>query len=353
MTMKPFGVLSDSHNHDWSAFSTVLPTGVNSRLQMILDETKRCAEEVRKAGGKIMYHGGDLFHVRGSLSPTVLNPTIDCYRDIIEGGVKIVVNAGNHDLANKEADRVSSAITALEGIGCQIINTPTYYLDDMVVIPWIPDIAKLKEAIEYVAPADRKDCDLLLHAPIDGVIPALPDHGLTDKYLAGLGYRRVFSGHYHHHKDFGNGVYSIGNLTPQTWSDVGTKAGFLICTPTEVKWFKSHAPGFVEIDGSTDPDEIPLIVDGNYVRVKINSSKAADIEAMRQFLMDSGAAGVTVLQVKDPTAATTVRAGGPLLKAGATLEQSINDFIKAKGFHRDVELAKVCQDILISVRSVA
>lgn len=350
---KPFGIISDSHNHEWSAFATTLPSGVNSRLQIILDETKRCAAEVRKAGGDTLYHGGDLFHVRGSLAPTVLNPTIDCYREILESGVKIVINAGNHDLAGKEASRVSSAITALEGVGCQVVNRPNYgSFDRMVVIPWIPNIEELKKAIEYVDPADRKGCDLLLHAPVDGVIPGLPDHGLTDAYLAGLGFRRVFCGHYHNHKDFSNGVYSIGNLTPQTWSDVGTKAGFLIVTPTTVKWHKSHAPGFVEIDGATDPDEIPLIVDGNYVRVRIHSAKAADVEAMRQFLTDSGAKGVTILQIKDPSAAVSMRAGGTLLKAGVTLEQSVNDFIKAKGYKREPDLARVCQEILTNVRAV-
>jgi len=351
---KPFGLISDSHHHNWSAFSTTLATGVNSRLQEILDETTRCAVEVKKAGGDTMYHGGDLFHVRGSIAPSVLVPTLDCYRHIIDDlGIRVVINAGNHDLEGKEASRVSSAITALEGIGCYVVNKPNYgSFDRMVVIPWIPNIEDLKKAIEHIDPIDRKDCDLLLHAPIDGVIPGLPDHGLTDAYLAGLGYRRVFAGHYHHHKDFGNGVYSIGNLTPQTWSDIGTKAGFLICTPTEVRWHKSHAPGFVEIDGATDPDEIPLIVDGNYARVKINSAKAADVEAMRQFLMDSGAKGVTVLQIKDPTAAVSMRVGGALLKAGATLEQSINDFIKAKGFAREPDLAKVCQEILTNVRAV-
>jgi hypothetical protein len=147
-------------------------------------------------------------------------------------------------------------------------------------------------------------------------------------------------------------VYSIGNLTPQTWSDVGTKAGFLICTDTDVKWFKSHAPGFVEIDSSTDPDDVPLIVDGNYVRVKTTSTKVADHEALRQFLTESGAAGVTIVPVKDPAAAPTARAGSSIIKAGATLEQSIGDFISAKGFARAPDLSRVCAEILATVRSV-
>lgn len=352
--MKPFGLISDTHNHGWSAFATTLPSGVNSRLQIILDETERCAAEVLKAGGNTMYHGGDLFHVRGSIAPSVLNPTIDCYKRILDMGVIVVINAGNHDLEGKEADRVSSAITALEGIGCTVINKPTFHTNAgavMFVIPWIPDLAALKGQLESVDASERAQMDVLLHAPIDGVIAGLPDHGLTWEYLDSLGYRRVFAGHYHHHKNVGGNVWSIGSLTPQTWSDVHAKSGFLV-VGDDVRWFASHAPSFVEVNGSTDPDEIPLIVDGNYVRVTINSAKAADVEAMRQFMIDNGAKGVVVLQ-DAKSSPVVARSGGVTLKAGATLEASIGDFITAQGFKNPTELNRLCGEILTKVRSVA
>lgn len=352
--MLPYGVISDTHHHNWSAFATTLDDGVNSRFQMILDETRRCAAEVRAAGGRRIYHGGDLFHVRGSIAPSVLNPTMDCYKEIIDSGIEIIINAGNHDLEGKEAARVSSAITALEGIGCRVVNAPNYgTFDEMVIIPWINRIDDLKKAIEYVDPADRPGCDLLLHAPIDGFMPGLPDHGLTWEYLDKLGYRRVLAGHYHHHKNVGGCVWSIGSLTGQTWSDINAKSGFLIVTETEVKWHKSHAPAFVEVDASTDTDEIPLIVDGNYVRVKVQGATQTDVENVRALMLGHGAKGVQIIPIKDVSAAVSVRAGGGLLKAGASLEQSIGDFITAKGFSRSTELAKLCNDILITVRSVA
>lgn len=348
--MKPYGVISDTHHHNWSAFAHTTADKINSRLEWTLKETKRAAEEVRKAGGDTLYHGGDLFHVRGSIAPSVLNPTIDCYSDILKSGIKIVINAGNHDLEDKEAARISSAITALEGIGCQVVNKPQFGLDDVAVIPWIQNIEELKKTIELVDPADRAATDLILHAPIDGVIPGLPDHGLSDSYLSGLGFRRVLSGHYHHHKDFGNNVYSIGALTHQTWGDVNTKAGFLIVSDAGVRWFGTHAPSFVDIDGSTDPSEIPLIVDGNFVRVRINSAKASDIETMRQFMIDSGALGVQVLQVT--SSAVTARTG-TTLKKGVTMEESIQSYIDGQTFKKKPEVIKQCLNILATVRSVA
>jgi len=347
--MKPYGVLSDTHNHNWSAFATTGADGINSRLHMILAETERCAAEVLNAGGDTMYHGGDLFHVRGSIAPTVLNPTMDCYRSIIESGVNIIINAGNHDLEGKEASRVSSAITALEGIGCTVVNKPIVR-GSMMIVPWIPKLDDLKMTLEVTTKLERADHDLLIHAPVDGVIAGLPDHGMDGAYLASLGYRRVFSGHYHYHKEVAPNVYSIGSLTPQTWSDINAKAGFLIVTDERVKWHASHAPSFVEIDASTDPDDVPLIVDGNYVRCRITSSKSSDVEAMREYLTSVGAKGVVILP--DVKAATVARVGATLT-AGSSLEDSINGYVNTLGHKNGGLVGALCQDILNTVRSVA
>ena len=349
--MKTYGIISDSHNHNWSAFSITLPTGINSRLQMILDETKRCADEVRKAGGDTIFHGGDLFHVRGSVAPSVLNPTLDCYRTIIKSGMKIVVNAGNHDLEDREANDIGSAITALREVGCTIVNSHIVGTDvapSVVLVPWIANIEKLKEAIEYVDPVDRKGCDLIIHAGIDGVMAGLPSHGLTKEYLEVLGYKRVFAGHYHHHKHLGNGIYSIGALTHQTWSDVNSKAGFLIVgeEKDDVKWFASRAPSFIDIDATTDPSEIPLIADGNYVRAKIFSTKSSDVESLRSHLIDCGAVGVSIM-AQPATGATRVSS---TVKAGASLEVSVSDYVKASEFDNKEELNVLCASILTEVK---
>jgi DNA repair exonuclease SbcCD nuclease subunit len=352
--MKPYGVISDTHHHNWSAFATTNERGVNSRLQMILDETQRCAAAVQTMGGDTIYHCGDLFHVRGSIAPSVLNPTIDTYKKILDGGVQIVILAGNHDLESKESNRISSAITALEGIGCKIVNDFSFgglaASDHVAMIPWNPSIEGLKGQIEMIDPADRGACDLMLHAPVDGVIAGIPPHGLDAGYLQSLGFRRVFCGHYHHHKDFGGGVYSVGSLTPQTWSDVGAKSGFLIVSETDVRWMKSHAPEFVEIDGATDPGDVPLIVDGNYVKASIVTAKMEEVAALREFLIEAGAKGV-VLNVQKNTAAPSRT--GTAVKTGTTLDASVGDYVKSMGLAREAEVATLCQDILDSVRAVA
>jgi DNA repair exonuclease SbcCD nuclease subunit len=355
--------MADLHAHNWSAFSKVDEKGVNSRLAALLSELSRCAEETKKAGGDMMIIAGDIFHVRGSIAPSVLNPVMDALRAIRQKGLgNIVILAGNHDLEGKESDRVSSAITALEGAGCKVVNsthTGLEALERVVLIPWIPKIEDLKAAITAAALADTnpREVDLIIHAPVDGVIEGLPDHGLSPEWLAQTGFRRVFSGHYHHHKllydgetgTYGTDVYSIGAVAHHTWSDVNSKAGFLIVSDAGVKWFKSHTPEFIEISGETDPSEIPLIVDGNFVRAKISSSKQSEVEELRSYLMDSGAAGVVLISQKESS--VTARTGSTV-KSGTSVEMSVGEFIKAQSYANPEELARLCAGILSDARSV-
>lgn len=359
MSRIPYALISDTHNHHWNQFATETPDGVNGRLQIIIDETKRAAKAIKLAGGTHLFHGGDLFHVRGKIAPSVLNPTKDCYKEVLADGIDVTINAGNHDLEGKNSSRLGSAVTALEDIGCTVISETTLIglseLHQVFMIPWIDKVADLKVEIQRVADLCKLGAtgtiyDLIIHAPIDGVIPGLPDHGLDPVWLGTLGFDRVFSGHYHNYKDFGNGVWSIGALTHHTWSDVNSKAGFLLSTEEGVRYCASHAPSFIEVDAATDPAEIPLLVPGNYVKVKINSSKTSDIAAVRQLMTDNGAVGVVILPQK---VATTPSRTGATVKAGQTLEGSVNAFIDGGEFTDKPKLSTLCLDILSTVRSVA
>ncbi|MFX8535497.1 serine/threonine protein phosphatase, partial [Acinetobacter baumannii] len=79
--------------------------------------------------------------------------------------------------------------TALEGIGCEIINETSLFLDERVaMIPWFQDVNELKSEIERVklqinsmpsrSPLRTietvSDWTLMIHAPVDGVIAGIP-----------------------------------------------------------------------------------------------------------------------------------------------------------------------------------
>lgn len=352
--MKPYGIISDTHCHSWSAFSKVGEDLVNTRLTTILDEIERCAIEVKKAGGDTIYHGGDLFHVRGSIEPSVLNPTRARFEHIHKThGITFYLLPGNHDLEFKHSSAVGNSVEAMRSewveVGHDVNETLWGTGSGVVMVPWIDRIEDLKAKLAELADSYRgrgniAGFDLVIHAPVDGVIEGLPDHGLTGDWLAALGFKRVFSGHYHNHKEIvPNKVWSIGATTHQTWGDVGSKAGFLIVSHSEVKWHSTHAPQFVDINEVMDANEVALRCDGNFVRVKVQNAKPSEVSAMRDGLMTHGALGVNINVVK---VAATGRATVSTVKAGSSVEVQVTDYIKSVSFEHSELVAQAAIAVL-------
>jgi DNA repair exonuclease SbcCD nuclease subunit len=357
---KPYGLMADLHLHNWSSFSTSASDGINSRLKGLLTEIHRCPKHVKDAAPHTIVKAGDIFHVRGSVAPSVLNPTIDALDTIHRVfGVRFIIIPGNHDLEGKNTTRLGSAVTALARDYIAIENDPSVWnAGSAVLFPWYEStkelLAKMQEYASFRD--DLGPLDAIIHAPIDGVISGLPGHGLTPEVLAKLGYRRVFAGHYHHHKAFEGGAVSIGALAHHTWSDVGTKAGFLIVDPTSdaFTYRKSHLPEFIDLaklvtEMEIDPADVPLMVDGHYVRVKVEASKSKEVEAAREELLKHGAKAV-VVQAEPKPPAELVR-GDHSVKAGESLEVSVSEFVKSM---KDVaEQAAVTAAALSVLGSVA
>lgn len=362
MSSKPYGLMADLHLHAWSAFASVTPEGLNSRLKGLVNEIWRCAAEVKAAGGVNIIIAGDVFHVRGSVSPTVLNLTKDTMTAIYkELGVSFVIMPGNHDLEGKETTRLSSAVTGLESDAATVVSG-VVPMPGISYAPWIESIEDLKTTLQGMAAtlgaAAAAVTDLMIHAPIDGVIKGLPAHGLEPEFLASLGFKRVFAGHYHNHKQvydgssgtYGCDVYSIGALAHHTWSDVGTRAGFLIVHPDRVDWRKSHLPEFIDLSQLMDiePEEIPFLVDRNFVRIKVEVSKSSEVEKARAELMDMGALAVIVqAQPKPPERTST--AARPSSTAGGSLEVSVTNFVNEMPEINAAAVIKAALNVLASV----
>ena len=323
--LKPYALISDLHFHSWQAFSSVLPNGMNSRLHGLLSEVKRAATELIKAGGDTMYVAGDVFHVRGSIAPSVLNPVMDTFKNVIAMGIKVRMISGNHDLEGNHSDKLGSAITALEGIGVDVCHATKVFSDDQVImIPWVHTLDDLREEIKTIA--DRSSYELIIHAPLNGVITGLPDHGLSSDEISLWGFKNVFAGHHHNHVNTAMGIYSIGALAHHTWSDVNSKAGFVMVDGVNVRWFKSHLPEFIDIQPEMSEADVELAVEGNFVRAKVIDSKNTTVEAMREWLTKAGAKGVIIQPMKQATMART-GAVTSSINAGASLEQSVSEYI--------------------------
>jgi len=353
--MSPYAILSDLHAHSWSAFSHVGEDGVNSRLVQILNELDRACEAVLAAGGNQVFIAGDLFHVRGKIEPSVLNPVKERFRYWVEQRlVEFHIIPGNHDLENKESDGIGNAVRALDdGASIIVYDEPVAIQMDergrtVVMIPWCSSLADLREKLAHNWGYGFTDLtDVIIHAPLNGVIKGIPDKGLDPAELSAMGFRNVFVGHYHNHKEAAPNVYSIGATTHQTWSDIGTKAGFLIVSDEGVKWHCTNAPMFIELTGEEDDDDVPLKVDGHYVRVKMGEAKPGEINAIKKELADMGALGVVVhaITTKTPTRTTAT------VKAGASIEESVTEFIDHKAFEESAKVKAFCHDVLSEARA--
>lgn len=327
-----YGIISDIHSHAYSTFSRLTLDGYNSRLVATLNEIERAADTVIANDGHLLVLDGDLFHSRGSIDPEVFNLTHETFVRILDKypGLQIEGIPGNHDLKSDDTKDISNAFRSFEAIDRQRVRIHHEAMLRIVgdvslaFVPWrkrredlLDDIAKLAAQATALA-----STDLHLHAGIDGVLSGMPDHGLTAKMLASFGFRRVFSGHYHHHKEVEPSVFSVGALTHQTWGDVGTKAGFLIVSDKEVRYQASHAPSFVDVTG-LDESDMALACDGNFVRFRGQNMKESEVAELRKFFLENGAQGVSIEGTKEKASAR----GTAVQAKGVTIDQSVASFV--------------------------
>lgn len=329
-------IVSDVHLHNWSPFSHITSDGVNSRLQTILDALDEATQSIGK--GDTLYITGDLFHVRGHIQPSVMNPTLELFKKIIARKIKVRIIPGNHDLESKNTTKLTNALQALEAVGCEIVNELTVFEDEKVVmVPWVDSLDDLRHIITDVRMdlGDQEEDDprytpqeeytLMIHAALNGVI-SIPDSGLDAEELEDLSYKEVFCGHYHNHKSFEGDVYSVGALTHQTWSDVGTVAGYILVHDSGAITHQStSAPKFVDYDDEWSDEEALDKCEGNYVRVKLGQVTEKEIREIRECIeSDYKALGVIVKSIPTPVGVTRTASIG----SGASIETSISDWVK-------------------------
>jgi DNA repair exonuclease SbcCD nuclease subunit len=345
--MTPYALLSDIHCHAWSAFSTVDPDGVNSRLRIILNELMRAARLLKVRKGDTMVLAGDLFHVRGSVKPSVMNPVFETFREISRMGINVYSIAGNHDLEGSDADELGNAMQALGSIGAFYPITEPTKVDTgahrIFLLPWYSKLDALRHQLKNFDGA--KDHDSIIHAPVNGVVKGIPDIGLTPDELADFGFNRVFAGHFHNHVAFPRRVWSIGATTHQTWNDPGSLAGFMMVYPDRVEHIPTEAPQFVDL---TKPEHIsPTVVKCNYVRLKLTEVSEADIKAYRDELESMGALAVSIIATKKTEATRESK-----IKSGTSLEESVAIFIDKDAAYSDkTALQAEAASILMEVRS--
>ena len=179
--------------------------------------------------------------------------------------------------------------------------------------------------------ADADKYTAVIHAPLNGVISGIPDHGLEPADLAKHGFKRIMCGHYHNHMDFGN-VVSIGALTHQTFGDIHSKAGFIIEDEKgKLTHHATSAPRFVDLteEEPTDQAEFEACVRGNFVRARLEDAEQKDIANIKNDLEEAGALGSLITNITTKHAGTTRTTA---TKSGASIETSVSAWVAGRGF---------------------
>lgn len=328
---KPYLLFSDVHCHNWSAFSHIEEDGVNSRLKYTIEELERAYNALREAGGTLAICAGDLFHVRGKLAPSVINPVRNFFREQDRLEMETVILSGNHDLESEDADELMSSVSMISSDttvaindACQVLDHPMIYM-----IPWRSNIDALREEINTLSDEIKTEdmCDLIIHAPMNDVLINIPNIGLNASEFGLLKFNRVFAGHYHNHKKLSDKVYSCGAIGHQTWNDPGTKAGWSLVYEDRVEFNESKMPKFVRVPVNTS-DEDMSDCKGHFIRADIEDPTPEDIIALRDRVLSFGAAGVTVRTLVGKKKST--REGGETVSAVDSLSDSITKFATDK-----------------------
>jgi DNA repair exonuclease SbcCD nuclease subunit len=284
----PYVVISDIHLHNWSAFSHTNSSGVNNRLQHILDAIELAANSLQCSGGSDLVITGDLFHTRGSVKPSVLNPATDLFRKLTDEGFTIHAIPGNHDLEGKNSDSLGNALhtlCSLPAFHCYV--QPTLLASNHLFIPWYED----SEGTQNIATKrsyPNPKLTVFCHVGMNDVVPGKIGNTLNPSVFLEKDFKYVFAGHFHNHVQFDNRVFSVGALTHQTWNDVGSKAGFLIVHEDRVEHHETNAPKFIDITAPLPKRERW----GNYFRIKGVELSQEAVDELTKKMKDYGALAV-------------------------------------------------------------
>ena len=325
-----YGIMSDIHFHDWSQFSTE-EDGINSRLKETIEQFERSCDLLRTSGADKVFIAGDVFHVRGSLKPSVMNPVIAAFQRQVDEGLDFYIIPGNHDLETNNTTEIGNALGAISsirgiGMGVMVANVPLHVgiqsNERVIMFPWEKDLEKLKTSMrDELEKAGRDKCTAIIHAPLNEVIYGIPDHGLVASELEEMGYERVFCGHYHNMTNFNNKVYSIGALTHQTFGDIDTTAGFFGIDGDTLSHCETTAPKFMSFTGK-DVHRVK----GNYVRVRgAGHLSAKEGTELKEKLMSDYGAKEVLLQIKPKVEVVRGKTTAKHSRIEETIEQWVKD----------------------------
>lgn len=241
LTDKKAVITADVHLHTWDEFATILPNGMNSRLQVGIDAMNQVIDAAR---GNMLVIAGDLFHTREELSIPVLHAASAIIERAATECSEVILLVGNHDQYLKDGSVHS--LSGFKRPGVAVIDSPTVVrrsgLPPLLFMPYYADYGRFStDFAKLVHESGLSAADnpvAILHADIIGFEMNggfLSKKGVGPGYLAtgGVGgevlFKQVISGHYHKPQTFRDyDVHYVGSPYQHDRSEAGHEKRFMV-----------------------------------------------------------------------------------------------------------------------------
>jgi len=229
----------------------------------------------RSEGIKHVFIGGDLFHCNNTVNVEGLMETAERLFDFVEGGIKLFILTGNHDMFFRRGKEkaLTNFFRRLPGIEVVEDYTKVDLSGNMTVHfkNYGKDVSQSKFRI------DKERYNVLCsHLEINGF--KLNDYVDSVKGIDGskLGmFDRVFNGHHHNRQERGN-ILMVGAPYQIDFRDVGKKRGYIVFdTETKEYSFREYV-GLEYVCVNLDEEVNLEDIKGKAVRISYSPDKISD-----------------------------------------------------------------------------
>jgi len=360
--MAKIAFFSDLHAHPFRPYATILPNGMNSRLNDAIQCIEQIIQICARENVDLVAFGGDLFHERRSLNVVAFNAVYEALAKFRVYRIPVVMIHGNHDQADREGNDHSlhtfrTFCTVFDKPEWKVVKAKNGESIAFLGIPYTENKEHLRQVVQTPSPDKRLTSIQLGHLGIQGarvgadfVYSNPHDAAVSD--LNSDAFDSVFLGHYHIHQKIGRNVRYIGAPLQHTWGDKNQDRGFLIYDTSRktVARHWLHAPKFVEesytllkVSGLQDPEW-----EGNYVRIIDSKIWSEDERESARSCM-----GAKSLEIIPPKVDRTVQGPRLMVDPGKELKSVLKEYVSAgiqpsEGLEKDY-LMQIGLDILDEV----
>lgn len=213
---------ADLQYDSYQSLSTILPSGITSRLQDQLDALSWVADDALKRGCTQLLSLGDIFDSRVELDLAVIDRVCRAYYEIATRGLELTFLVGNHDAYLRNAGL--NSLQMFRGYA-NVIDTPQV-IGPFAFLPWVDDCSTVRDAVDGLA-KDKQAKFLFMHGIIQGAVHNSVK-GIELEAVNPKRWKQVFLGDVHTPTQMAPNVHYVGALMQLEFGDAASFRGYVV-----------------------------------------------------------------------------------------------------------------------------